>query len=64
MTMHFAYKDIKDMDEETMRKLLTYLQRTNGADIKTNSPYGFLIECDLVVDENFIGNPDFYASIK
>ena len=55
MTMFFGYKDFVDMDEETKQKLLEYLQSTQGVDIKTNSEIGFLIECDLEIDENFIG---------
>ena len=55
MLMAFAHKGFFDMDKETMDKLLFYLQTTGGKDIKTNSKIGFIIECDLEVDENFIG---------
>ena len=55
MLMAFAYKGFLDMDEETKSKLLIYLQTTKGIDIKTNSKIGFIIECDLEVDEDFVG---------
>ena len=55
MTMFFGYKNFIDMDEETKQKLLEYLQLTKGVDIKTNSEIGFLVECDLEIDENFVG---------
>ena len=60
MTMHFGYKDFQWMDEISLGKLKEYLITTNGIDIKTNSDYGFLIECDLEVDENFIGKSTIF----
>ena len=55
MTMNFGYKDFTDMDKDSLMKLLTYLQSTKGEDIKTNSEIGFLIECDLEIDPDFLG---------
>ena len=57
--MNFGYKDFVDMDPESLKKLLEYLQSTKGVDIKTNSEIGFLIECDLHVDSSFVGKYDF-----
>ena len=55
MTMFFGFKSFLDMTRNCMDRLLKYLQETMGIDIKTNSEVGFLIECDLEIDENFIG---------
>ena len=52
--MAFGFRYFRDMDEASMAKLLAYLQSTKGVDIKTNSNIGFVIECDLEIDSDFV----------
>ena len=55
MTMWFGFENFREMDEESKKKLLLYLQETKGVDIKTNSEIGFLIECDLSIKDTHLG---------
>ena len=53
--MEFAFpaKNFKRMSDETLESLFHYFQATKGVDLKTDSAYGFHLQCDLAIDPEY-----------